>query len=375
MIGRLRFSAIVLLAIISSLAEAQPAIDAKSYYLVDATSGAVLAESQSTERLDPASLTKLMTAYLAFQAVVDGQVALSEMVVVSEKAWRATGSRMFIEVGTEVSFDDLLRGLIVQSGNDAAIALAERLAGSHEAFVDAMNEAAIELGMHDTTYRNANGLPSSGHLSTARDTALLARALIDNFPQFYARYSEREFTFNDIRQHNRNALLWIDDSVDGLKTGYTRAAGYCLVSSARRDDMRLIAVVFGASTADARTEGSMALLDYGFESFETHKLYASRQTIAQAEVWKGQRDRLDLGTEQDVYVTVPRGEYSKVAASAALTVKLIAPLALNQAVGELEITLADQRISSLPLVALNDVEAGWLLTRLTDSVALWFDQE
>jgi D-alanyl-D-alanine carboxypeptidase (penicillin-binding protein 5/6) len=370
--NRFRFLAVVL-SVASALAQAQPAIDAKSYYLVDSASGAVLAESKAAERLDPASLTKLMTAYLAFKAVVDGEATLREMVPVSERAWRAPGSRMFIEVGTEVPFDDLLRGLIVQSGNDAAIALAERLAGSEEAFVDAMNRTAIELGMNDTTYRNANGLPANGHLSTARDTALLARALIDDFPQFYSRYSEREFTYNAIRQHNRNALLWLDDSVDGLKTGYTRAAGYCLVSSAKRDDMRLIAVVFGASTANARTDSSMALLDYGFESFETHKLYASRQTIAQADVWKGKLDRLDLGPAEDVFVTVPRGDYSKIGASAALTADLIAPLALDQAVGQLEITLADQTIFSLPLVALNAVEEGWLLTRLTDSVALWFD--
>jgi D-alanyl-D-alanine carboxypeptidase (penicillin-binding protein 5/6) len=373
MTARLRFIAVVLLSVTCALAQAQPSIDAKSYYLVDAASGTVLAESQAAERLDPASLTKLMTAYLAFKAVVEGEATLSEMVPVSEKAWRAPGSRMFIEVGSEVSFDDLLRGLIVQSGNDAAIALAERLAGSEDAFIDAMNRQAEKLGMNDTTYRNANGLPANGHLSTARDTASLARALIDDFPEFYSRYSEREFTYNAIRQHNRNALLWLDDSVDGLKTGYTRAAGYCLVSSAKRDDMRLIAVVFGASTADARTESSMALLDYGFESFETHKLYSSRETIAQAQVWKGKLDRLDLGPAEDVFVTVPRGDYAKIGASAALTASLVAPLALDQAVGQLEITVADRPVFTLPLVALNAVEEGWLLTRLTDSVALWFD--
>jgi D-alanyl-D-alanine carboxypeptidase (penicillin-binding protein 5/6) len=314
-----------------------------------------------------------MTAYLAFEAVVDGRATLDEMVHVSEKAWRAPGSRMFIEVNSEVRFDDLLRGLIVQSGNDAAIALAEHLAGSEEAFIEAMNRAALDLGMTNTNYRNANGLPARGHVSTAGDTAVLARALIEKFPQFYSRYSEREFTYNDIRQHNRNALLWLDDSVDGLKTGYTRAAGYCLVSSAVRDGMRLVAVVFGASTADARTQGSLALLDYGFDSFETHKLYSSRQTIAQAEVWKGNRDLLNLGPLDDVFITVPRGEYPNISASAALTTDLVAPLALDQVVGELDISLADQKLSSLPLVALDEVEEGWLLTRLTDSVALWFD--
>jgi len=365
--------AILLFAACEALAQAQPAIDAKSYYLVDAASGVVLAESQSTEQLDPASLTKLMTAYLAFDALAQEAVTLNDLVPVSEKAWRAPGSRMFIEVDTEVSLDDLLRGLIVQSGNDAAIALAEHLSGSVESFVEAMNQMAASLGMSSTTYRNANGLPARGHVSTARDTAVLAQALIEDFPEFYSRYSEREFTYNEIRQHNRNALLWLDDSVDGLKTGYTRAAGYCLVSSAERDGMRLIAVVFGALTADARTEGSIALLDYGFESFETHKLYSGGEAIAQARVWKGNLDTLALGTADDVFVTVPRGEYEKLGASAALTTELVAPLVRNQAVGELEISLGDQSVSLLPLVALETVEQGWLLTRVADGISLWFE--
>jgi D-alanyl-D-alanine carboxypeptidase (penicillin-binding protein 5/6) len=373
MLRRFLLVAIVLLSSGKAAAQAVPAIDARAYFLIDTASGAVLAESQASDQLDPASLTKLMTAYLAFEALVERKVTLDELVHVSERAWRAPGSRMFIEVGSDVSFDDLLRGLIIQSGNDAAIALAEHLAGTEEAFVELMNESALALGMSATTYRNANGLPARGHVSTARDTAVLARALIDEFPQFYSRYSEREFTYNDIRQHNRNALLWLDESVDGLKTGYTSAAGYCLVSSAARDGMRLVAVVFGASTADARTEGSMALLDYGFESFETHKLYSSGQTIAQAEVWKGKLDVLDLGPAQDVYVTVPRGDYLNISATAALTTQIVAPLARDQAVGELEIMLNDRSISRLPLVALNEIEEGWLLTRMADSVALWFD--
>jgi len=368
---KLCFLTIALL--ITGGARAQPDIDAKSYFLVDASSGAVLAEGQATEQLDPASLTKLMTAYLAFEALVNGQAMLGDLVPVSEKAWRASGSRMFIEVNSEVLFDDLLRGLIVQSGNDSAIALAEYLAGSEEAFVAQMNQTAIELGMINTTYRNTNGLPARGHVSTAGDTARLARALIEGFPQFYSRYSEREFTYNDIRQHNRNALLWLDDSVDGLKTGYTRAAGYCLVSSAERDGMRLISVVFGASTADARTEGSMALLDYGFESFETHQLYSVGEPVAQARVRKGSVDTLALGLAEDVFVTIPRGEYSYLGASAAVTAELVAPLARGLAVGELEISLGEDRIALLPLVALDAIEEGWLLTRLVDTVAIWLE--
>ncbi|MGD8340822.1 MAG: D-alanyl-D-alanine carboxypeptidase family protein [Gammaproteobacteria bacterium] len=354
---------------------AQPAIDAKSYYLVDASSGVVLAEENAAESLDPASLTKLMTAYLAFESLESGEISLAEPVVVSEKAWREPGSRMFIEVNSEVAVDDLLRGLIVQSGNDAAIALAEHIAGSEEAFVERMNAAATALGMSGTVYRNPNGLPARGHFSTAADMATLARALIRDFPEHYSRYSEREFTYNEIRQHNRNALLWLDQSVDGLKTGYTRAAGYCLVSSAERDGMRLIAVVFGASTPDLRTEGSMALLNYGFDAFETHKLYSVGQPIAQARVWKGSLDMLALGATEDVFVTVPRGEYQNLGASAALTTDLVAPLDRNQAVGELEIRLGDERLYQYPLVALEPVGEGWFLSRMTDSISLWLDRD
>ena len=350
-----------------------PPIDAKSYYLVDASSGAVLAESAAAEELDPASLTKLMTAYLVFGALDRGEVGIDDRVLVSEKAWRAPGSRMFIEVGSEVALGDLLRGLIVQSGNDAAIALAEHVSGTVEAFVEAMNRKALELGMTGTRYRNTSGLPARDHVSTAKDTAVLARALIDEFPQHYALYSEREFTFNQITQHNRNALLWRDESVDGLKTGYTSAAGYCLVSSAERDGMRLIAVVFGASTADARTESSMALLDHGFGAYETHKLYSRGEAIAQARVYKGKRELLALGPAADVFVTVPRGAYASLDASAALTADLVAPLELYQAVGELAITLGGELVSVLPLVALETVQEGWLLTRMTDGVALWLD--
>jgi len=366
---------LLLLCLEPALAEgpALPAVDAKAYFLVDASSGKVLAESNATDQLDPASLTKLMTAYLTFEALARAEVTLEDRVPVSEKAWRASGSRMFIEVDTEVLLGDLLRGLIIQSGNDAAIALSEYLAGSEEAFVERMNDTARRLGMTGTTYRNPNGLPANGHVSTAGDTALLARALIDEFPEYYSLYSEREFTYNQITQHNRNALLWRDGGVDGLKTGYTRAAGYCLASSAERDGMRLIAVVFGSSTPDARTESSMALLDYGFDAFETHKLYARGEAVAQARVFKGNLDMLPIGPAEDVFVTVPRGQYPTLDASAALTTDLVAPVDLDQPVGELEISLSGERIAQWPLVALEAVREGWLLTRVTDGVALWFD--
>ena len=350
-----------------------PAIDARAYVLVDATSGAVLAESAADQPLNPASLTKLMTAYLVFEALENGRLALDDLVRVSEKAWRATGSRMFIEVDSDVVVSDLLRGLIIQSGNDAAIALAEHLAGSEDAFVERMNETAATLGMTGSHFRNTTGLPASGHVSTANDLALLARVLIDDYPQYYSLYSEREFTFNQITQHNRNSLLWRDGGVDGLKTGYTSAAGYCLVSSATRDGMRLIAVVLGASTAAQRAAGSQALLDYGFASFETHKIYSKGQTLAEAKVWKGSDDTLSLGLDRDLYVTVPRGRYDALAATMALHANLVAPIAALEPVGEVELSLGDQVLSVLPLVALDTVDEGWLLTRVADGIALWFE--
>lgn len=352
---------------------ALPAVDARSYYLMDAASGVVLAESRATEQLDPASLTKLMTAYLAFEALAAGEIALGDLVSVSERAWRAPGSRMFIEVNSQVSFDDLLRGLIIQSGNDAAIAIAEHLAGSEEAFVAAMNATAAELGMTGTTFRNPNGLPANGHVSTARDLALLSRALIREFPEQYARFSEREFTFNTIPQKNRNSLLWQDDSVDGLKTGYTREAGYCLASSAERNGMRLIAVILGSTTEETRRVSSLALLEHGFDAWETHRLYARGEAVAEARVFKGNRETLAVGPADDLVVTVPRGSYAALLATAALTAELVAPLAPDQVVGEIEVRLGDARIATQALVALTEVERGFILSRIADSVALWFD--
>lgn len=354
-------------------AEALPAIDARSYFLLDATTGVTLAESAADEPLDPASLTKLMTAYLAFVALENGEATLEDAVPVSEKAWRATGSRMFIEVGSQVALDDLLHGLIIQSGNDAAIAIAEYLAGSQDAFVERMNETAAALGMTGTTYRNPNGLPASGHRSTTRDTAILARALIDGFPQYYPLFSERDFTYNTIPQRNRNNLLWRDSSVDGLKTGYTSAAGYCLVSSAMRDGRRVIAVLFGSKTADARTESSMALLEYGFGAFETHRLYTAGEPVAAARVVKGESDVLSLGLAEDVVITIPRGAYTSLVASAAVSGELTAPLERDQVVGSLEVRLGDELISELPLIALDAILEARMLSRVTDGFTRWFD--
>jgi D-alanyl-D-alanine carboxypeptidase (penicillin-binding protein 5/6) len=348
-----------------------PSFDAKSYYLIDAASGSVLAEGAARARVEPASLTKLMTAYAAFRALDAEKIALEDMVRISEKAWRASGSRMFIEVASEVSVQDLLRGMIVQSGNDASIALAEHIAGSVPAFVDLMNEYARSLGMSDTAYRNPTGLPAAEHLSSAHDSAILARAIIREFPEYYSWYSEREYTYNSITQHNRNALLWRDAGVDGLKTGYTDAAGYCLVSSAERSGMRLIAVVMGMPTARARTAASEALLDYGFGYFETHKLYTRGEQVAKTRVWKGTPSSVALGLSDDLYVTIPRGRYPDLAATMELEKTLVAPVGEAAPVGEVQVLLSGRSLAVLPLVSLHEVPTAGFWTRYMDEIRLW----
>ena len=348
-----------------------PELAAKSYYLIDSSSGTVLAEGAARERLEPASLTKLMTAYTVFKALDAKQVALEDVVRVSEKAWRASGSRMFIEVATDVSVQDLLRGMIVQSGNDASIALAEHISGSVPAFVELMNDYANELGMTDTEYRNPTGLPAAEHLSSAHDAAILARAIIREFPEYYGWYSEREYTYNSITQHNRNALLWRNASVDGLKTGYTEAAGYCLVSSAERSGMRLIAVVMGMPTAAARANASEALLEYGFRNFETHKIYTRGQEVAKTRVWKGTPSSVALGLSDDLYVTIPRGRYPELAATMELEKTLVAPVDEADPVGEVQVSFDGRSLAVLPLVSLHDVPTAGLWTRLADEVRLW----
>lgn len=352
---------------------APPELDAGSYYLMDFASGEVLAESASDEPLEPASLTKLMTAYVVFKALADGRIALTDEVYVSEKAWRTQGSRMFIEVESEVTVDLLLQGMVVQSGNDASVALAEHVAGSVDSFVDLMNQYADRLGMTGTHFGNVTGLPSEGHVSTAHDLALLARAIISEFPDRYSLYSQREFTYNEIKQHNRNALLWRDDSVDGLKTGYTSAAKYCLVSSAEREGMRLIAVVMGMPSANSRADGSQALLNYGFRFYETHKLYARGEPITKARVWKGAPDTVELGLAEDFYITVPRGKYSALKATMDVKTELVAPLEERESVGEVKVSFEEQDIQAVPLVSLHAVREAGFLTRLVDGISLWFD--
>ncbi len=350
---------------------APPQIGASSYLLMDFSSGRIIAESRADERVEPASLTKLMTAYTVFHALRQNQITLEEEAHVSEKAWRTEGSRMFIEVDTRVSVEDLLRGMIIQSGNDASVALAEHVAGTEDAFVGLMNQHAESLGMTGTSLMNTTGLPAEVHYVTARDIAMLSHAIVYEFPEYYGWYSEREFTYNGIRQHNRNSLLWRDESVDGLKTGYTDAAGYCLVTSAERSGMRLISVGTGMANTQAREDGSQALLNYGFRFYETHKLYSGGEVVTTARVWKGEPPEISLGLVDDLYVTVPRGRYEALEALMDLQTELLAPVADGAQVGEVRVSLDDEEIATVPLMALHEVPAAGLWTRITDEVTLW----
>ncbi len=350
---------------------APPQIGATSYQLIDYSSGRIVAEANADEPVEPASLTKLMTAYTVFHALRQGQITLQDQAHVSEKAWRTEGSRMFIEVDTRVSVDDLLRGMIIQSGNDASVALAEHVGGSEDAFLELMNRHAGLLGMTGSSFMNTTGLPAEGHYVTARDVAILARAIISEFPEYYDWYSEREFTYNGIRQYNRNSLLWRDESVDGLKTGYTSSAGYCLVTSADRSGMRLISVVTGMASPEAREDGSQALLNYGFRFYETHKLYSGGEEITTARVWKGVPPEASLGLTEDLYVTVPRGRYDALEAIMDLSAEVMAPLSAGAQVGAVRISLDDEEISTMPLMSLHAVPEANLWTRMKDEVTLW----
>ena len=350
-----------------------PDLGAKGYLLLDHSSGQTLAAKNENERLDPASITKLMTAYAVFRALRAGQTSLDDQVLVSEKAWRTTGSRMFIEVGKRVSVEDLLQGMIVQSGNDASVALAEHLAGTEQVFAQVMNQYAAELGMVNTQYRNSMGLPSEGHFTSAADIGRLATAIISEFPEYYDWYSQKEFTYNGITQRNRNILLWRDPSVDGMKTGMTDSAGYCLVSSAARDDMRLIAVVLGTKSASARARDSQALLNYGFRFFETRLLYPAGDAVAETRVWKGDAEIADVGLENDLYVTIPRGRYDQLESQVELPDRLIAPVDRSTRLGKVRVHLDQQTIAEANLFALNTIGEGTLWQIAKDSVLLWFE--
>lgn len=350
---------------------APPQVGAVGYLLVDFTSDRVIAEKAADVSVEPASITKLMTAYAVFKGLEQNQISMDDQVRVSEKAWRTQGSRMFIEVDTHVSVEDLLRGMIIQSGNDASVALAEHVAGSEESFVGLMNQYAAMLGMNGTHFENPTGLPGENHVMTARDIAVLAKAIIAEFPEYYGFYSEREYTYNGIRQHNRNSLLWRDQSVDGLKTGHTDAAGYCLVTSAERDGMRLISVVLGTASPDARADASQALLGYGFRFYETHRLYAGGEEITTARVWQGDPQVAALGLTEDLFVTIPRGKYDSLAAVMDLSTDLVAPLQPQTAVGAVRVSLDDEPVADVPLVLLHEVAQAGFFARLKDEITRW----
>jgi D-alanyl-D-alanine carboxypeptidase (penicillin-binding protein 5/6) len=349
-----------------------PQIPVRGYVLMDHQSGNVLAEMKSDERMEPASITKLMTAYIVYKALKSGKINLTDQVTISEKAWRTPGSKMFVKVGTQVPVEDLLMGMVVQSGNDATVALAEHVAGSEETFAKLMNQEAERLGMKNSHFTNTPGLPDPNHYMSARDIAILTRALIQDFPDQYARYSVRSFKYNNIEQQNRNRLLLTDSSVDGVKTGHTETAGYCLVSSAKRNDTRLIGVVLGAQKEKERFQASQALLNYGFSFFESRKLYDANTPIVTTRIWKGQENELPLGVTYPLYVTVPKGQASQVSTTTTVQPKIIAPAQKDQPFGDIVIKLGDQEVSKTPLVALREVpESGWF-GRMIDSILMFF---
>ena len=350
-----------------------PSTGAKSFIIQDFESGRVLAEKDSDLSVEPASITKLMTAYVVFNELQAGNIALGDMVTISEKAWRTPGSRMFVEVNKQVSVEDLLQGMIVQSGNDATIALAEHIAGSEETFAALMNRHAEEIGMTGSHFINTTGLPDENHYMTAKDIALLATRLIEKYPEYYHWYSQKEFTFNDITQYNRNKLLWRDESVDGLKTGFTDSAGYCLVTSAKKDGMRLITVVLGTENANARVDASQALLNYGFRFFETHKLYDAGTQLTTSRIWKGSTDTVPLGLDQTLYVTIPRGQYKSLDASMSIDDLITAPVNEGQSLGSVQVKLGDEVVADKPLVSLQMIGEGSFWQRISDEALLYLE--
>ncbi|NOX08209.1 MAG: D-alanyl-D-alanine carboxypeptidase [Gammaproteobacteria bacterium] len=350
-----------------------PAIGARSFILQDYNSAYIIAAKDAEQPMEPASITKMMTAYVIFKELKAGNIKLTDKVTISERAWRMEGSRMFIEVGKKVLLEDLIKGMIIQSGNDATVALAEYTAGDEITFAALMNQHAVALDMVHTHFVNSTGWPDPEHITTAADIAKLARALISEFPEYYSWYSEKKFTFNNITQYNRNKLLWRDPSVDGLKTGHTDSAGYCLVTSAKRGEMRLISVVLGTESKKARTEASQALLNYGFRFFETHKPYSANTELTTTRVWQGTQEKLALGLMDDLYITIPRGEHAQVKAILEIDEQIIAPVTTGQKYGSLDIQLHDKIIKQQPLIALQAVKEGSLWQVISDKILLYFE--
>ncbi|MCK7552292.1 MULTISPECIES: D-alanyl-D-alanine carboxypeptidase family protein [Marinobacter] len=358
----------------SVLIPSPPQVAASSYILMDPLSGKILMDENSNERLPPASLTKMMTAYIVERELDEGRISMPDMVPISVNAWRTEGSRTFVQEGTEVSVEDLLKGVIIQSGNDASVALAEFVAGSEGAFVDIMNQQAQLLGMRDTRFENATGLPSQDHFSTAHDLALLAKAIINDYPENYPLYAVKHFTYNNIRQPNRNSLLWRDDSVDGLKTGHTEEAGYCLVASAERNDTRLIAVVMGTNSTGARAQEVQKMLNYGFRYYQSETLFSAGQELIEARIWGGRDDQLSVGVTQNVNVTIPRGSRNSLESTVDLDSVIKAPIKVGDELGRVQVRLGDEVIVDQPVLALTDVPEGGLFKRLWDAIKLFFIQ-
>ncbi|HEY1898576.1 MAG TPA: D-alanyl-D-alanine carboxypeptidase family protein [Steroidobacteraceae bacterium] len=381
MIRRLFATALFTLCGVASLSTAQaaapiptpPTVPARAYLLEDYQTNRVLASDHADDRMEPASLTKLMTAYIVFAALHDGRLKLTDQVTISEHAWRAEGSRTFVQVGTQIPVDILIKGMIVQSGNDATVALAERVAGTEDAFVQLMNEYAKRLGMLHTHYANSDGLPNPDHYTTARDLALLAHHLIHDFPDFYPLFSLHEFSWNNIKQQNRNGLLSSDPTVDGLKTGHTDSAGFCLVTSSLRNGMRLISVVLGSNSVKGREQASATLLGYGFSFYQTVKAKGRDEVLAHPRVFLSAATTAPVGLAQDLYVTVGRDQASQLKATTTVQNRLLAPLAAGAKVGDFTVTTPDGVVvAKAPIVTLQAVPEGGLWTRMSDHVSLWF---
>lgn len=372
------FTASLVLALLLPLAQANaaqvaspPNLAVKAYLLKDFNSSQNIAAQKSNMRVEPASLTKIMTAYLSFKALKNGHLSLTQTLPVSQHAWKVEGSKMFIEPNKPVVVDDLLHGMIIQSGNDASIALAEGIAGTEAQFADMMNKEAARLGMKNTHYMNATGLPDAKHYTTADDLAILATALIQDFPDQYQRlYSIKEYTYNKITQPNRNRLLWLDPNVDGMKTGHTESAGYCLIASAKRDGIRRISVVLGAPTDAARATESQKLLNYGYQYFDTKLVYTHQQSINQLKVWKGAENQVASTVTNDLFITVPKGEYANVKAVMSSTQPLIAPIKQGQVIGNIKFSLNGKVIHEQNLVAAKSVNSAGILGRAWDSIKL-----
>jgi serine-type D-Ala-D-Ala carboxypeptidase (penicillin-binding protein 5/6) len=347
-----------------------PQLAAKAWIMIDFDSGRVLAENNASMRVEPASLTKIMSSYIISRELANKRLSMSDMVTISQDAWKQEGSRSFINVGAQIPVEVLVHGMIIQSGNDATVALAEKVAGSSEVFSQLMNEHAKRLGAKNTNFVNPTGLPHPDHYTTAEDMAKIAVAEIKEYPEIYSIYAKKEYTWNGIKQQNRNRLLWQDETVDGMKTGHTNSAGYCLVASAKRGNMRLVTVILGADSEKARIQETQKLINYGFRFYETHQLYKAEQALQQVRVWQGQADEVSIGTADALNLTIPRGQYDKLKPVIEFQPDLVAPIQKGQTIGSLKVMLAEKELASLPLVAMSDVAEGGFFKRVIDQAKM-----